>query len=218
MNKIFIIILTSLISLNIFGQAGGEDIYTISENNIITKNKYIDSFYLDNTEILTPYIIKQESTLHNSIQYGSLSLKLYKFNGYESEPGFCNVIEILRDGTQILCLKNSNGFKSISSIIPSETGLYSSIFLAENTYALVFNEWIYASQPAMVSIILLRNGQASLVYNKPMFINSITKQSGNFNMVLQSNTVEYEGLENPTPTTTPILHTIYWDGHILKFN
>jgi len=207
-----------LCSICTFGQTG-EVIYSISGNDIVTKSKFIDSFYIDNSTSLTPYVHKETVTLIPSCSYGVFTLRLSKFNGYEGEPGICNVIEILRNGTQILQLANSNGFAKISSYINTESNDYVFVALSNDTYALIFTEWIYSSQPSMTTIILIHKEQAKLVYNKPMFINSITHQTGLLNMILQSNTSEYVGdsAGNSILTTSPDIHTLWWDGSVLKF-
>jgi hypothetical protein len=139
---------------------------------------------------------------------------MYRFNGYEGEPGECNVIEVLRNGAKVLELKNSLNFENLSSRVKSESGFYGFITLSTNTYALIFTEPIFASQPPMVSIVLIRNGQVKLVYNKKMYIKSISR-SGRFSMQLQANTVEY--INEYTPANTAELHTLWWDGATLRF-
>ena len=67
----------------------------------------------------------------------------------------------------------------------------------------------------MLSIVLIRNGQVKLVYNKKMYINSISKQAGSFSMQLQANTVEY--VYGDTPANEAELHTLWWDGATLRF-
>jgi hypothetical protein len=213
--SVLVIAICLVCSICAYGQTG-EAIYSISGNNIVTKSKFIDPFFVDNSTTLTPYVLKTTTTLIPSSSYGSFSLKLLKFNGYESEPGICNVVQIFKNGTQVLQLLSSNGFRNMSSYINTETGEYTFVNLATDTYALVFNEWIYASQPSMVSIILFYKGQATLVYNKPMFINSLTKQTGILSMVLQADTSEYVDSDT-VPVNPPDLHTLWWDGSVLRF-
>jgi len=214
MRKLVLFLGISLFHIFIYGQTG-EAIYSLSGNDINVANKFVDAFFIEkgNAVVLTPYVLKQTETVIASSSYGSFSLKRYKFNGYEHEPGY-NVIELLKDGVSILELKSSNGFEPISSYVKSEVGFYSLITLASNTYALIFNEYIYESSPYMVSIVLIRNGQAKLVYNKRMYINSISKQSGSFSMQLQANTVEYIG---NNPINQAELHTVWWDGSTLRY-
>jgi hypothetical protein len=194
----------------------GEAIYDIGRNTIITKSKFIDNFFVESSSNLTPYVLKKTVTIIPSSAYGSFSLDFLKFKGYESEPGICNVVRVKKNGSPVLSLESSNGFAAISSYVNSESGDYSIVQVSSDTYVLIFNEWIYASQPSMVSIVLIRNGTAKLVFNKPAFINSIVKSNGSLSITLQSNTVEYIG-DNNTPTTNAIIHTVMWDGEILKY-
>lgn len=193
-----------------------EAIYSISGSSIVTKSKFIDPFVVDNSTVLTPYILKETATLIPSSIYGSFSLRLSKFNGYEGEPGFCNVIDVLKNETLALRLTNSSGFAKISSYVFGESGDYTFKNLAADTYILIFNEWIYASQPSMVTVILIRQGEVALVYNKPMFIYSMMQKDGDFSMVLQANTCEIVG-DSTVPENAPDKHTLWWDGSVLRF-
>jgi len=55
---------------------------------------------------------------------------------------------------------------------------------------------------------------------QPLFIHSISKSTTDYflNITLQSNTVEYGGTpESPVALGTPSLHTIWWDGNVLRY-
>jgi hypothetical protein len=214
MKKIILLSICLVNACFAFGQAG-EAVYTLSDSDITVKSKFVDTFFIEQNVVLTPYALKKTETILASSPYGNFSLKLYKFNGYEDEPGVCNVVEVLKNGAKVLELKNSLGFENMSSHVETESGFYGLITLAANTYALIFTEYIYASSPSMASIVLIRNGQVKLVYNKPMYIKSISKQAGSFNMQLQANTVEY--ISPNTPANEAKLHTIWWDGATLRF-
>lgn len=208
MKKIVFFIIISLFPVCMFGQTGEE----IFDANFNVKNTFIDTFFIEKNVVLTPYVFQSSKPLFTN-NWGSFSLNLYKFNGYEHEPGY-NVIDILKNGASILSLKSSNGFEAISSYVKSETGFCAVSFLDANTVALIFNEYIYESSPYMASIVIIRDVVAKLVYNKPMYINSI-QYSPNFSMELQANTIEYT--DSNTPINQPELHTVWWDGSTLRY-
>ena len=214
MKKIALLSICLINACFALGQAG-EAVYTLSGNDIVVKDKFVDAFFIEQNVVLTPYALKKTETVLASSPYGSFSLKLYKFNGYEGEPGVCNVIEVLKNGAKVLELKSSDGFENLSSYVDTESGFYCLITLSTNTYALIFNEYVYQSLPSMTSVVLIRNGQAKLVYNKRMYTKSISKQSGSFSMQLQANTVEY--INPDTPANEAELHTLWWDGATLRF-
>jgi hypothetical protein len=217
MRKITLIFVLITISVCCTIGQTATSIYSITNDNIIVHPSFVDNYYIDESSTLVPYTYKKTTIIIPNSSYGTFSLKFSKFNGYEDEPGFGNVIDVLKNGTVVLQLRSSMGFTQIPG--PAYEGQdFVLVNLSSDTYAIIFREWIYENEPSMVSVVLVYKGNSKLVYNKPMFIKSITKQTGSFNMVLQSNSVEYEGLENPTPSTTPILHTIFWDGSTLKFN
>jgi len=205
--------------VDIYGQTG-EALYSLSGDEIIPKPQFISANFIDSSSPLIPYVLRKADTLITVNSYGSAyQLKLFKFNGYDAEPGFCNIIDIQRDGSSVFKMENSNGYASISSYVPSETGDYTFVSLGAETHILIFIEWIYSSQPSMVSIIVLHKNCTKLVYNKPMFIKSISKQTGlSLTIQLQSNTVEYGGtINNPVELDTPNYHSIWWDGSVLRY-
>ncbi len=135
------------------------------------------------------------------------------------EPGF-NVVEIQRNDFTIFKLENSNGYANLSSYVPSEHLNFSWVRLSPVTCVLIFNECIFASQPSMVSIVVIHKNEAKLVFNKPLFIHSISKSTAEsfLNITLQSNTLEYGGTpESPVALGIPSLHTIWWDGNVLRY-
>ncbi|HKL92298.1 MAG TPA: hypothetical protein VJ871_03365 [Bacteroidales bacterium] len=219
MKRISIIVVLMVFSMALFGQKG-EALYALSEDEVIPNCQYIDANFVDSSSPLTPYVLRKVDTLFTSDLDGSIyQLRQLKFNGYDGEPGICNVIDILRNGSSVLKMENSNGYASISSYVPTETGDYTFVSLGAETHILIFNEWIYASQPSMVSIIVLHKNCVKLVYNKPMFIRSISKKAGlSLTIQLQSNTVEYGGIiNNPVEMDTPDFHSIWWDGRVLRY-
>jgi hypothetical protein len=197
--------------------AVGEAIYTLSGDSITEKNKFVDSFYVENTNTLTPYVLKKTvNNIITSSTYGNISLKLSKFNGYEEdEPGICNVIDVFNNGTQLLRLATSMGFESISTFVKSQTGDYILRNLTVDTYALVFYEWIYGTDIPHTTIILIYKGQAKLVYNKKMYIRLVTNTSATFRLNLQANRQEW--ISPTTPDRPAELYQLWWDGSVLRF-
>lgn len=219
MKRISIIVVLMVFSMALFGQ-NGEALYALSGDEVVPNRQFIDANFVDSSSSLTPYVLRRVDTLFTSDLDGNVyQLRQLKFKGYDAEPGLCNVIDILRDGSSIFKMENSNGYASISSYVPSETGDYTFVKLGADTHILIFNEWIYASQPSMVSIIVLHKNCAKLVYSKPMFIRSISKLAGlSLTIQLQSYTVESGGSKSsPVELDTPEIHSIWWDGSVLRY-
>jgi hypothetical protein len=189
-----------------------------------TKSKFIEPFFVEPNVELTPYVLK-----HTLVPVVTVNnryfLKFYKFKGYENEPGY-NVVEIEREfyigqnrsimKLTLLQLQTSNGFAGLSQNQDSDiSSCFRVVKLADETYAVILKEWTYASQPPMVSIILIRQGYVSLVFNMPNFIESIISDSGQFDITLCSNTVEYG--DNGQPLQDADRHHITWDGVYLRY-
>ena len=203
-----------VLSCAVYSQTG-TPIYTFSDIDVISpKSSFVEPFYVHNNGVgTTPYTLKKTYSLTGmNAAYGQFSVRISKYKGYEDEPGIGNVIQLYRDNTCILTLSGSNGFTSLSSYVNGVTGDFLFKKLTDDLYILVFTEWIYASQPPMISMVLIYKNQAKLMFNKEMIINSIKLTP--FEMELQANTVEYV---NNLPTDEAILCRIWWNGYDLRF-
>ena len=210
------ILLISLIySITVYPQTGTA-IYSISGTNTINvNNNFIDTFYIHNGgNGTTPYTLKKQYPLTGmNAAYGQFTVKISKYKGYEDEAGIGNVVQLYRDNTCLVILSGSNGFTSLSSYVGGVTGDFLFKKLADDTYILIFTEWIYASQPPMVSIVLIYKDNAKLIFNKERFINSIKLTP--FEMEIQTNTVEY--INDNTPANTADFHKIWWEENLLRY-
>jgi hypothetical protein len=215
MKKIFYVVVFLVACYYSYGQTG-EAIFSIINDEIVEKNKFIDSNPIDNSSSVEPYLPIYWDYIDTN--YGDFRVKLSKYRGYMDEPGF-NVVELQVGNFTFFKLENSNGYADLSSYLPMPPRNYFSLVrLSPATSVLIFNECIFASQPSMVSIVVLHKNEAKLVFNKPLFINSITKNYYYLNMTLQSNTVEYGGTpESPVALGTPIIHTIWSEGGVLRY-
>lgn len=148
------------------------------------------------------------------------SLPLYtvnglRYKGWDNESGDFNVIEILFGNDTLLTLKYADGWDNMSTDYGSYTSKFCGIEkLGNNTFAAIFKGVDIMSQPPYLTIVVMKGGKASLVFNKPMIINSIkTNSDGTKTFDLQENTVEW--IDENTPANSPITHTMtIKDGNI----
>ncbi len=191
-----------------------EPIYTFADDTIVIKQKFIDGYYLGDLTETTPYVLTRTEEVRLPDSSGKSDLRLLKYRNDEDEWIEFNVIELVRNGVTTLQLQNTNGWGELSPSL-NLSGNYIRIELTNNTIALIFEEYIYASQPSNISIIIITENEAKLIYNKPMFINSVNITGNSFSMELQSNTVEYKA--NGTPYDAPITHKIWLQNNVLWF-
>lgn len=101
MKRISIIVVLMVFSMALFGQ-NGEALYALSGDEVVPNRQFIDANFVDSSSSLTPYVLRKVDTLFTSDLDGSIyQLRQLKFKGYDAEPGLCNVIDVLRDGSSI---------------------------------------------------------------------------------------------------------------------
>ena len=66
-----------------------------------------------------------------------------------------------------------------------------------------------------ISMIVLKSGKATLVFNKPCYINEIKKQGNKIDFILRKNTLEY--VNSSTPVNQPILKTLTMENGRMYF-
>ena len=88
---------------------------------------------------------------------------------------------------------------------------YKLVRLDDSTYALLFVGFNYASEPGLLTIVILRGGQATLVYNKGRHITSLTENP------LKIHTISQFLEAVPESTHASLYEVIYQDGNLLKW-
>ena len=211
-----------------------EQIFSIDTNgDVVTKAKFIEELYAGNYNNITPYTLKFSEKI-NILQHFTPSKNLptkemasynletnnavamrkaytingLRYKGWDNESGDFNVIEILFGNNTLLTLKYADGWDKMSTDYGSYTSKFCGIEnLGDDTYAAIFKGIDIMSQPPYITIIVMKNGKASLVFNKPMIINDIkTNADGTKTFDLQENVVER--IDENTPANSPITHTM----------
>ena len=198
--------------------AQGQIFSVNADGSIAVKPEFIesiDNFPKNNT---TPYVLKFSKTV-NAMQHAALNdnyiVRELRYNGYtDADPGDFNVIEISYGKDTLFTLKYDDGWVNMSE----DWGAYTSSFcgiedLGNNTFAAIFIGATLANEPPYLAIIALKDGKASLVFNKRIVIVNInTASDGSKTFDLQENFSE--PIDENT-FTNPHKHTLtIKDGNI----
>lgn len=103
-----------------------------------------------------------------------------RLKNWGDDPGDFHVIDVKNNDKRILEIKDDMGwdyFCLSSDYKKNANKAFHEISLSANCKALVFTGITIMSQPPLVSIILINKGKATLVYNKPSYLNSITENA-----------------------------------------
>lgn len=91
--------------------------------------------------------------------------------------------------------------------------------MGNNTVALVFSGSNIMSQPPLLTVVEVKDGMANMVFNKPFYINGISRQDQRVAFSLQANTVEYveNNAGNTIPTNAPEPHTLTIENLLIYY-
>lgn len=215
MNRFFSL-LASLICITSYAQTA---IFSFSASENIEENPlFIESFENNTLSNITPYKLKKEIpvSLTNGKRY---SVRLLRYKDWDyNEPGDYNVIEIYHGNKLAASLNYNDGwnyFYTAKDYKRDSIAPVKAIPLSADCTALVFTGLIIGSQPPFLTIIVLKNGNATLVYNKISCINDIITTNNETIFELQLNTVEYE--ENDKPYNDPELATLTFKNGMIYY-
>lgn len=207
--KAIVLILVCLFCSYTYGQ---ERVFNYdSQGKIIPQSKYIkpfdDGMSLNQYTNITPYNLKLSQNIHTPS--GNLyTVEFLRFKGWEGEPGNFNVIEINKDGYKIFDLACALGWLYFPNNLSNSTttkGCFE-VNLGMDTIALIFYGTIISSQPPLITIIILKDGKATLVFNKPSFIEKVQQSNSETTLALCANTVEWR--KDGTPFNDAIINTL----------
>lgn len=198
--------------------AQGQIFSVNADGSIAVKPEFIesiDNFPKNNT---TPYVLKFSKTV-NAMQHAALNdnyiVRGLRYNGYtDADPGDFNVIEISYGKDTLFTLKYDDGWENMSKDWDAYTSSFCGIEdLGNNTFAAIFIGATLANEPPYLTITALKDGKASLVFNKRIVIVNInTASDGSKTFDLQENFSE--PIDENT-FTNPQKHTLtIKDGNI----
>lgn len=177
---------------------------------------YVDSIYYETWPDTTPWVLKTKKTICN-VTGNRYDISFWKYNGWENEPGDYTVIRISHNGTNILEQKYDDGwnyFYTENDYVRDTTGLrivkdskrpVKVISLANDAIALVLTGVTIMSQPPLLTVIVISNRTAKIVFSKEACINDVKEFNGVTAFHLQMNTIEHQDNE---PSEEPILKTL----------
>lgn len=178
-------------------------------NRIVTNSSYISTFDNGEFDNFPSHTLFKDYTLTSKSGSG-YTVKCYKNTGWEDEPGDWQYLEILNDGKVIFSEDHADGWVFLSDVLTSSLSSESNAFLKfdldDNTVLLLFEGLAIMSQPPFLTGVVLRNGEATLVYNKTGYIEKVIQSSSETVFTIFENTVEYDA--NNNPFYPPIIKTL----------
>lgn len=170
-----------------------ESVFEITAGEIITKRKFIEKFPNGKFDNITEHTFRDSYNLTNGNQ--SYTVKGYINEGWENEPGDWHYFEIIYNGQKILNEDYADGWNYLPQELKSQLSPCNNAFfykdLGSDMIMLCLIGVTIMSQPPYLTIIILRNGKATLVFNKRGEISDIKKTEDELEFNLWTLYAEY---------------------------
>lgn len=182
MKRNILTLLFCMVVGGLYAQTMERNIYSITNGTVQSSPEFVGKLYNEDTEI-TPFILKNGTTAIVNNQAFSVRLSMY--NGYDKDPGDFEIIQIFNNKNEsIFELRNELGWIKIPSVIDATTPYLLIGVVDAYTKALITIGYPYESTPGWLTIILLRENSAKLVFNKHYVVEKFTKTDTSFKLYI----------------------------------
>ena len=198
-----------------FCQSAKTPLYGV-ENNVVTpKGEFVSQMKNIAYSDITPYTTVSTLSFQSIDALYDYTVTLYRYKGWEGEAGDFQSVCIKSKNQTILQLDNQDGWVTLPSPLCPTKGVnlyYEQLDSA--TTLLYLTGYVYNSNPGFLTLILLRNGVATQVFNREYAVASVERRNGIFTIELKDRFEEYkEG--SGTPTNKPVTCRITFEKGIL---
>jgi hypothetical protein len=172
----------SIPSFNICSQ----NIFSFSGKAININNDYIDALIGDDDFDNAPFVDNGTHSWASPDSVHNYTIDFFRYKGWNNTPGDSHVFTIYSNGTPILTSQNRDAWIKVPSEFRKYTNndYFISVNLSDNAQALLFTGYTYGRAPHL-SIVVVKENQAKLVFNKDYFIQTIEKTNATFSMLLR---------------------------------
>lgn len=210
------LIIALLIITSICKAQSEEAIFNINSERIITtKSNMIDPVGTDNV-LFKGYSSSTNVTVGNTVY----TVKTAVGENENADFGF-NIISIYNNNSNLLTLKDHDmwtytysGRSTTNYKSYTDNKYFITIDLSQYAKALLFIGWPYGGDLPILTIIVLTENDAKLVFNKNMGISTITKTDNQYLIKVKTVLEEYDS--SGRLTTSPKYNYITLENEILK--
>lgn len=195
-----------------------EQVFTYDNSQIKSNPQFIEAFGNGEFGNITSHSLQKSYSISapNGDKY---IVKCFKNAGWENEPGDWHYLEIVYNGQTIYSIDYADGWEYLSSnlkkyLLPMAEAFYQKN-LDNDTVMLLFTGITIMSQPPYVTIIILKNGEATLVLNKPFFIEKVQHSNNEDIFSLCAKTIEY--YDDGTPMNSASIQKLYVKNKMIYF-
>ena len=189
------------------GQSVKTSIYSVENNIVMVKNEFVSKMDYTNYSGIKPFTNISSVSFQSLDNQNNYHATFYRYNGWDGESGDFQSVDIKRNGRSIFQLDNQDGW-----IITNQC--YEQ--LDSTTTLLYLVGQVYNNNPGFLTLVLLKNDVATLIFNKEFAISSVERANEIFTMYLQDGFNEY--IESTgTTVNNRGRYKINWENGLLYF-
>ena len=191
-------------TISMLGQSIEEVVYTFQNGEIQVNENFQVSSNIGEQTGITPY--KEVGNISIGIDSENYNLNVQNFNGWRGDGGTFRIIKLYNNTELMLEFIDEKSWRDPYSEFKESVGKYASFNdfclvypLQNGATALLFEGFSWASQVPLLTIIVIKDNKAKVVFNKDLAINKFNAHSKGFELTL------IDDFDNPSNTYK--LHT-----------
>ena len=191
-----------------------EPMFRIVEDSIIVDNQFIDPFFWDYQNASYSLYTSFDVSIGTEVYRVNLS----DYDVAKGDGGFFRIIDIMKDNKIILRVPQSDGWDSLYTKEMQNDALnkyFMTIRLSSTSVALLFVGYHYNSEPPLLTIVVIHNGKAKMVFNKPFIVKEVREIEGKTYFLLYDRVFEY--VSGDEPVNEAVMYGIWNENGVLYF-
>lgn len=176
-------------AMSVWGQNTEEIVYTFQNGEIQVNDLFQTSSNIGEETGITPY--KEVGIVSLEADTKNYNLKVLNFNGWRGEGGDFRIIRLYDNTNLILEFIDEEAWREPYSEFNESVSKYASFNdyclvypLQNGVTALLFEGFSWASQVPLLTIIVIKDNKAKVVFNKSLAVNEFNAYSKGFELTL----------------------------------
>ena len=222
MKTITIILLILSVMPSIGNAQTIENIFTIQSGKVISNPNWIDPLFEENPISPEVFIYQEKIVSKDAQSEYQISLYNYQQDILDKEAGIFRIIKIKKGDKELLKLAQADPWDTIPKrFTNSSIKYFITVPLTQKTTALLFTGHIYPNDPGLLTIVVLNGEEATLVYNKPMYLIEISNNATSFSTYVADGFIQYfsgddNNISRMDTETLPYKYHIWSENGLLK--
>lgn len=198
-----------------FCQSAKTPLYNVENNVVLPKGEFVSQMKNKAYSDITPYTTVSTLSFQSLDALHDYKVTLYRYKGWEGEAGDFQSVCIKSKNQTILQLDNQDGWVTLPSTLCPTKGVNLYYEQLDSAKTLLYmTGYAYNNNPGFLTLILLRNGVATPVFNREYAVSSVERRNGIFTIELKDRFEEYtEG--SATSMNKPVTSRIFYEGGML---